>query len=193
MEDRRIRKTKKNLKSTLIAMLTDTPFEQISITDLCSRADTSRITFYTHYSDKYALVDDIFQDMIIEGTDIYEKMQTENNPNANPAISYCNVLESILTLYYKNYSFFCHTIPDENPYLAFAFYNHVLETVEMHTNKESKVLKLRYSPKKIAGFLCYGIVGFINEGHSENTPKEQIHKEARELLTRILKSDVLVY
>ena len=45
-------------------MLQDMPFERISVTELCTRADTSRITFYTHYSDKYALVDDIFMDMI---------------------------------------------------------------------------------------------------------------------------------
>lgn len=85
MEDRRIRKTKKNLKTTLISMLSDMPFEQVSITELCSRADTSRITFYTHYSDKYALVDDIFQDMIREGTAVYEEMQAANNPSASPS------------------------------------------------------------------------------------------------------------
>ena len=34
MEDRRITKTKRNLKSTLISMLPEQPFEQISITEL---------------------------------------------------------------------------------------------------------------------------------------------------------------
>ena len=59
MEDRRIIKTKKNLKATLIGMMSEIAFEQISITELCKRAEISRITFYSHYSDKYALVDDI--------------------------------------------------------------------------------------------------------------------------------------
>ena len=68
MEDKRIRKTKKNLKSTLIKMLSELSFSQISITELCKRADTSRITFYSHYSDKYALVDEIFEDMLEIGT-----------------------------------------------------------------------------------------------------------------------------
>ena len=66
MEDRRIKKTKRALKNTLIEMMTELPFEQISITALCDRAEISRITFYSHYNDKYALVDDIFQDMIRE-------------------------------------------------------------------------------------------------------------------------------
>ncbi len=191
MEDRRIKKTKKNLKQTLIEMLADMPFEQISVTELCSRADTSRITFYSHYSDKYALVDDIFMDMIDLGTDIYEKMQARNNPKNDPVISYCNVLDSILKLYYDYFDFFRHTAPDENPHLAFSFYNYVLQTVEMHTAKESRVLQLKYSVKKIAGFLCYGMVGFINEGHAENTDRTILHKEAKKLLTGILKSDIL--
>ena len=162
MEDRRIKKTKKNLKRTLIDMLQDMPFERISVTELCTRADTSRITFYTHYSDKYALVDDIFMDMIEAGTKIYEDMQIENNP------------------------------PDENPHLAFSFYNYVLQTVEMHTAKESRVIKLKYSTQRIAGFLCYGMVGFINEGHSENVPLKKLYEDARQLLMDLLKSDILV-
>ena len=62
MEDRRVIKTKKNLKATLIEMMGEISFEQISITELCKRAEISRITFYAHYSDKYALADDIFSD-----------------------------------------------------------------------------------------------------------------------------------
>lgn len=61
MEDKRIKKTKKNLKATLIAMLNQMSFEQITITELCRQSDTSRITFYKHYNDKYALADEIFQ------------------------------------------------------------------------------------------------------------------------------------
>lgn len=73
MEDKRITKTKKNLKYTLVDMLAEQPFEKITITELCSRTEISRITFYSHYSDKYALVDEMFQDMIVLGTKEYEK------------------------------------------------------------------------------------------------------------------------
>lgn len=192
MEDRRIKKTKRNLKRTLIDMLQDMPFERISVTELCTRADTSRITFYTHYSDKYALADDIFMDMIEAGTKIYEGMQIENNQQMDPVVSYCNVLDSILILFYDNLDFFRHTAPDENPHLAFSFYNYVLQTVEMHTAKESRVMKLKYSPQRIAGFLCYGMVGFINEGNSENVPLKKLYEDARQLLMDLLKSDILI-
>ena len=92
MEDKRIRKTKRNLKDTLVELLMEVPFEQISITELCKRADISRITFYSHYSDKYALVDEIFADMTEIGTIDYRRRQKENNPNRDLVIGYINVL-----------------------------------------------------------------------------------------------------
>lgn len=194
MEDKRIRKTKKNLKNTIITMMADTSFEEISITELCKRADISRITFYTHYGDKYALIDDIFHDMIQIGTKIYQNMQTENNSEHNYVQSYCNVLHTIMKLYYSYYEFFCHTHPDKNPYLAFSFYNYVLKTIETYTyQKEREDLDFKYSARKTAGFLCYGMVGFINESRSENTPLEDIQKEAAELMTALLTSDALIH
>lgn len=193
MIDKRIKKTKKNLKETLITLMADAPFEEITITKLCEKADISRITFYTHYSDKYALIDDIFQDMIQIGTAIYRKMQDENNPKRNYVQSYCNVLHTILELYYSHYEFFCHTRPDKNPYLAFLYYNYVLKTIENYTHhREREDITFKYSARKIAGFLCYGMVGFINESHTENESLDHIKQEAAQLLTSILTSDVLI-
>lgn len=194
MEDRRIKKTKKILKATLIEMMKEIPFEQISITSLCDRADISRITFYSHYNDKYALVEDIFQDMIQQGTQLYRQHQTRNNPDRDFVQNYRNVLYAIVELYYTEYDFFSQTIPGKSPYLAFSFYNYVLKTVESYTTKEGikQKLKLKYSPKKTAGFLCYGLVGFINESHAETDSVSEIMEEASGLLTDLLTSDVLL-
>ena len=190
MEDRRITKTKRNLKNRVIPMLPEQPFEQISITELCAKAEISRITFYSHYSDKYALVDEIFQDMVLQGTEDYERKQGENNPQRDEVLSYCNSLDAIMELYYSRFDFFHYTAPDKNPYLAFAFYSIVLETVEQHTKRMESRSRLRYSPKRIAGFLCYGVIGFINEGHAEKIPVEKQQREAKELLMGILRSRV---
>ena len=193
MVDKRIRKTKKNLKATLIEMMNEIPFEEIAITDLCKQADISRITFYSHYNDKYALIDDIFQDMSHIGSDIYRQLQIENNPGHDHVQSYCNIRHSLQSLYHTYYDFFCHTNPDKNPYLAFTFYNYLLKTVETYTHqKELQSLNFKYSARKITGFLYYGMAGFINESHSENTPSEIIQQEADQLLKALLTSDVLI-
>lgn len=192
MIDRRIVKTKKTLKQTLIQMLEEIPFEQISITELCRRAEISRITFYSHYNDKYALVDEIFEDMVEVGTKDYQRRQLENNPMDDLVQGYCNVLDSILYIYYEKFEFFRHTNPSRSPYLAFAFYSIVLNTVEMHTNRIQRDLRLKYSAKKIAGFLCFGMLGFINECHGEKVPIENMKKEAGWLLRDVLQSEILV-
>lgn len=191
MEDKRITKTKRSLKESMIRMLEDESFEQISITELCRRSDVSRITFYSHYSDKYALLDDIFNDMLLLGTADYRRRQQENNQRNGLVEGYLNLLDSILKIYYDRFDFFRHTNPETNPYLASRFYSIVLETVETHTAHVRRRLKLKYSPRKIAGFVCFGMLGFINESHEEKTPLEQIRQEARMLLTDLLRSGVV--
>lgn len=191
MEDRRITKTKRSLKTTMTEMLGREDFEHISITELCRRADISRITFYSHYNDKYALLDDIFEDMLQIGTEDYYRREREYNPSGNLAAGYVNMLDAILELYYNRFDFFRHTNPEKNPYLASRFYSIVLETVERHTLHVEQRLSLKYSPKKIAGFVCFGMLGFVNEAHEENTPLEIIRQEARVLLKDLIKSGIL--
>ena len=191
MEDRRITKTKRSLKTALIDMLAKEDFEHISITELCRRAEVSRITFYSHYNDKYALLDDVFEDMLQIGTEDYYRRQRENNPTGRLAAGYVNMLDAILELYYNRFDFFQYTNPERNPYLASRLYSIILETVEMHTMHVKKRLRLKYSPKKIAGFVCFGMLGFVNESHEENMPLEEIRQEARVLLQDLIKSGIL--
>ena len=101
------------------------------------------------------------------------------------------MLDAILKIYYDRFDFFQHTNPEKNPYLASRLYSIVLETVEMHTMHVKKKLPLKYSPKKIAGFVCFGMFGFVNEAHEENTPLDQIREEARVLLKDVIKSGIL--
>ena len=65
-EDRRIRRTQKMLKDSLIELMTERDFKNISVKDITERADLNRGTFYNHYTDTYDLLQkmDDFQDMI---------------------------------------------------------------------------------------------------------------------------------
>lgn len=191
MEDKRITRTKKILKETLIRLLADSPFEQVSIKELCSTAGISRVTFYTHYNDKFDLADDIFSDMHAKGLQEFRHLQSENNPEDDPVTGYCNLLDCILTVFNDNYEFFRHTNPSENPYLAFSFYTKVLKTVEEHTEKASKSLIPKYSVRKITSFLCYGLCGFVTEGRAAKSSFDTIRQEAKEILRGIFYSNLL--
>ena len=172
MEDKRIIRTKHNLKDAMIRMLSIEDFEHISVTELCKEAKVSRITFCSHYSDKQSLLDDIFNDMRSIGRE-----------------DYVNMLNAILDLYYARFDFFQYTNPEVNPYLASRLYSIILETVEMHTAHVRS--KLKYSAKKIAGFVCFGMLGFVNECRREGNSLEQTKKETQCLLEEVLRSGIL--
>lgn len=55
MTDRRIRKTEAALQNTFIQMIMEQDLKQISVMELCARADINKSTFYLHYRDIYDL------------------------------------------------------------------------------------------------------------------------------------------
>jgi AcrR family transcriptional regulator len=54
--DARIIKTKAKLLEALTLLLRERLFEDITVNDLCTRADVRRATFYKHFDDKYAFL-----------------------------------------------------------------------------------------------------------------------------------------
>src|SRR5215469_14259601 len=56
-KDLRVRRTHKLLWEALMAELALRPFEEITVKEICERAMVHRTTFYKHYEDKYALLE----------------------------------------------------------------------------------------------------------------------------------------
>lgn len=56
-QDRRIRKTQKQLKNSLIQLMKEKEFKNISVKDITELADLNRGTFYLHYRDTYDLLE----------------------------------------------------------------------------------------------------------------------------------------
>ena len=55
-DDLRIRRTYKLLSESLLDLLSENKFEDISVTDICEKAMIHRTTFYKHFEDKYQLL-----------------------------------------------------------------------------------------------------------------------------------------
>ncbi len=51
-EDLRIKKTKNALFNAFFSMMESMTFEEVTVNELCERAEIRRATFYKHYSDK---------------------------------------------------------------------------------------------------------------------------------------------
>ena len=54
-ESRRVTMTKMLLKTALIELMQEKPFQQITIKELCEQADLNRTTFYLHSADQTAV------------------------------------------------------------------------------------------------------------------------------------------
>lgn len=188
-EDKRVKKTKRNLRLALMELVTEMPFEQVSVKAVCDRAEISRITFYTHYSDKYDLAEDVFQELIADGTAEYNALQRANNPQRDPIIGYSNILDCIFNLFELHPGFFQCMHSDKNPYLTTAFFSHAMAILEQHTNHSSSVLTPKFPLHSIMAFLCFGLGGFISEGGLSLSDGREA---AKEILLGILDSDVLL-
>ena len=54
-QDRRIRKTRAVLKSSLLSLMKEKSVKHITVKELCDKADINRGTFYLHYTDIYQM------------------------------------------------------------------------------------------------------------------------------------------
>ena len=63
-EDRRVRKTKKQLRSALTSLLLEKDISRVTVRDVADLADVNRGTFYAHYSDVYDLLHQLEDDLL---------------------------------------------------------------------------------------------------------------------------------
>lgn len=64
--DPRVKRTRKMLMEAFISLLGEQRFSDISVQDIAERATVNRATFYAHFVDKYALLDEAFSEMFRE-------------------------------------------------------------------------------------------------------------------------------
>ena len=76
-EDRRIRKTRKILKDTLVEKLQQQRLSDISVKSLCEAADINRSTFYLHYNNVHALWNSVENEIIESMNSILESFEAD--------------------------------------------------------------------------------------------------------------------
>lgn len=64
--DRRVRKTKAQLRAALSALMQEKEIKDITVRELTERADLNRGTFYCHYKDIYDMVEQVQTEMLEE-------------------------------------------------------------------------------------------------------------------------------
>jgi AcrR family transcriptional regulator len=70
--DRRVRKTRAQLKQGLVTLMKQKDIRNITVKELVETVDINRSTFYLHYTDIYEVLDEVEQDLLQELQEILE-------------------------------------------------------------------------------------------------------------------------
>ncbi len=63
-ENQRVRLTKQLLKKSLIALMKEKAFYQITVSDVCTLSELNRSTFYRHYNNVHDILLELENDLI---------------------------------------------------------------------------------------------------------------------------------
>ena len=96
--NRRAQMTRLLLRTALIELMQKKPFNEITIKEICEQADLNRTTFYLHYTDQFALLADV-------ENEVYQKT-LETLKNVKPAADAPGMIETFLRYIKNNASLF---------------------------------------------------------------------------------------
>ena len=82
--DVRVKRTYKQLTTSLIQLLTNKSFEDLSVSEICEHANVHRATFYKHFNDKYEFLNFCFDNELSKiAFDVQNKEPTVENIREN--------------------------------------------------------------------------------------------------------------
>ena len=188
--DKRVIKTKTNLKNTLVAMLKEKPFEKIEVTELCKRANASRITFYMYYGDKYDLLHELYEDMNDEMYAYYSELQQTDNREDDPFKSYQNLGKAIIHKYKEHMDFYQNVKMDGSKDLLFSYFDFSLKYLEDFEEKYRNQLKPVYPPKQVVVTLMLGFWGFIYTGYYEGVDPDKLESDTMKMINSMIQANL---
>lgn len=109
-EDRRITRSKRALRDAMISLMKERGFDNITVNDLCVKADLNRGTFYNHFRDK----EDLLMTLEEEALHGFDGFQDEMKQLTLKTVSHCFIkreplppLVALFDYLREQGSFFC--------------------------------------------------------------------------------------
>ncbi|HHZ05773.1 MAG TPA: TetR/AcrR family transcriptional regulator [Clostridiales bacterium] len=168
--DRRVRKTKSQLRKGLTVLLQKKPIKDITVRELSDLVDINRGTFYLHYKDIYDMLSEIEEEMFRDVNQIINE-----TPNPLAAGTPLPFLEKMFT-YLSDNSDLCIALLGENGDIAFVDkLKSVVRTkclydwMSIHDNSNVVAFEYFYS------FIVSGCIGLLSSWLSngeKETPKQ---------------------
>lgn len=191
-EDMRRKRTRKALKRSLIELLSKETIEQISIIDICDKAEINRVTFYTHYKDKYELLHEVLTDLVIM-IDTNSKEYFMKNRTNDPIRDYVNAMShTIYKTCFENKEMMQKLSIQENSIFS-SMLDEIISNLATESLKaNANHVNLKYPPEFIVKFVFGGFSNIIfNWALKNNDISEKVFFENfNKLLYSILKAQI---
>ena len=71
--DARVRYTKKVIRDSLFEILNHKSINNVTVKEVCERAELNRATFYKHYRDCYDLINQLEEEQLEEFRELFRK------------------------------------------------------------------------------------------------------------------------
>ncbi|MBC1920421.1 TetR/AcrR family transcriptional regulator [Listeria booriae] len=156
--DRRIKKTKTSFTNALLTLLDEKDFKKITVTDIVTRADVNRGTFYKHYQEKEDLLNEIISDVLqnleIAYQDPYTKKEHFSVETLTPS------MVKIFDHVYAHQLFYKQAIQDK---FQPGFQNQLCDVIRRIALRDFSVVlqKSPANPELHASYQAHAIFGLI--------------------------------
>jgi AcrR family transcriptional regulator len=124
-EDRRTQYSKRMIRESLYELMKEKPLNKISVTEICNKADVTRSTFYSYYTDIY----DLHQKIIKEFFSI-QKSVIKHTKEA--LLQKSDIKEITYDDYYEIISYYLTTVEENKELYKFIFNQN--STTAIHTS-----------------------------------------------------------
>lgn len=158
-ENRRIRITKMLIRDAFLEILKTTPFEKISVTQICKVAEINRATFYAHFEDTRQLLNEI-ENSVMEQIPVPADIPTIYTED-----SFQKMLEEFFTYIQKNAEMFSLLMNTGNDRFSQRLIQNVFERYSAQALiAQSQIARYGYI------FSINGVIGLTKEWMTSGFP-----------------------
>lgn len=192
--DMRIIKTKKALRNAIHELLKTTTFEKLTVSQICKKAEINRVTFYSHYVDKYELLQDYLENLyenillktkaaVINYQDPIEKIIQFGKKLAQNIIDICVERKEVISSFGNQ----------ENSILVSMIDKIASEQLQAILNESKKIIHLKNDPSLLIPFIVGGTCRVIYDWIENNQGKStlQFKQNVDQFLTSLLTNNIL--
>ena len=164
-DSRSAHRTRNLFKNALLRLLETESFAYISVKDIVETAEFNRTTFYNHYVDKFALLDDVTQDLLDEFGAAFQTSFQKYPPNSKILMDKKDII--IFDFVYRNrYSLSIFKQTDILPMISQKYSQTMQDNLMDIWSPQADMAEHRL--KTYTKIFTYGLMGTISGWISED-------------------------